>query len=149
MKKGKGCLIALVSFLVIIFGVMFLIRWAFSDHEFRYSSIEHWLFVDKEMDKLPLVGAKRTDVIYISEPSDGTKPPMTSMIYTTQSEPQKILSVYKAYYDKLGYTLLSSDGPLKDHLLFKGKGIYEDIEIYIIPARKFGNDVRVTYSVKL
>lgn len=147
-KILKRSLIILSFLLNIIFGIYLLVSWAFSYHEFQYGSFEYRLFVNSEMDELPIVGAEKRDVSYHSDPGDGPKPPMLSMNYTTRSNPKEILDVYKAHYKKLGYSFEPSYQLNSNSLKYKGKGSYEAVEIYVYHDEGPESAVTITYITK-
>jgi hypothetical protein len=148
-KTSKGCLIAIVSLVAVLFGLFTILNWMLSDHVFRYGSLNYWIFTDSEVRELPIVGAKRTDVLYIMEVSDGPKPPILSLRYTSKNNPQKILEIYKTYYAKLGYSLAPPDQLSERHLEYMGKGTTDTIGISVEPDEKSGNLVRIYYILKV
>lgn len=148
-KTQKGCLIALGSFIVVIFGMLSILDWTFSDQEFRYGSLDYWIFTDSEVRELPLVGAIQTDVLYKREVSDGPKPSILSLRYISQSDPKKILDIYQAHYDKLGYSLAPSDQLGDNYLEYLGKGTIEELVVSVYPDEKSGNIVRIHYIFKI
>jgi hypothetical protein len=147
MKINKKIISVVISLLLLAVGGCALLNWAFNDHTFRYGDLYYHLFVGKEMQCFPIIGAKKKDVIYKDNIQDGNKPAMLIMTYISTKPISFLVSEYRKACANLGYRLNTAQSD-ETTLNYYPKGKYDELSVSISHyEKKTRVDIVFIYSL--